>query len=89
MDPSEKEESLSLSTDAKNKQINHGIVMQALMPQHDQISEFFAEGNLNFECIKKATEILENENKKIYPILKNYLSNSIVKALKMKKEEDL
>ena len=42
---------LSFSIDAKNKQINHGIVMQALMPQHDQISEFFTEGNVNFECI--------------------------------------
>lgn len=61
--------------------------MQALMPQHDQISEFFVLGNLDLESVKKAMTFLEEGNRIMFPILQQQLTKLIMKSLKKKSKE--
>ncbi|KAK2577485.1 hypothetical protein KPH14_003583 [Odynerus spinipes] len=61
---------------------SHGIIMQASLPQHGQISEFFLVGSLNMKHVTNAIEMIKEANKDIYPLLQQCLVKSIFKAFK-------
>jgi len=88
LDPTENEESLCMSSIKNNKSVNHGIIMQAMLSPHDQISEFFLVGSMDVNCINSCVEILKKAGSEIYPILEEVLTKSVMKVLKKKKEED-
>ena len=72
----------------KSKAVNHGVIMQAMLSQHDQISEFFLVGSMDVNSIKKTMEVLSKASDDIYPVLQQSLVKSIMKILKQKKDEE-
>jgi hypothetical protein len=88
VDPTDKEESLCLSSVKKGKPDNHGIIMQAMLSQHDQISEFFLVGSMDVNFINTSMNTLSKISNEIYPILQQSLRKSIIKMIKRKKEGD-
>ncbi|XP_058792767.1 exosome complex component MTR3-like isoform X2 [Phymastichus coffea] len=89
LDPTDQEEQLCMTIMRKNKPVNHGIVMQAMLPQHDQISEFFLIGSMNLKCINSSIETLNKAGNEVYPTLQQSLTKSIKKMFKKRKEEDI
>lgn len=71
----------------KSKSVNHGIIMQAMLSQHDQISEFFLIGSMDMNRINFSIETLNKAGNEVYPMLQQSLTKSIMKALKKRKEE--
>lgn len=90
MDPTEKEEALCLSSlkNKKKNSINHGVIMQAMLLQHDQISEFFFAGSMDTNCLIDSVEILKKASNEIYPLLEDCLTKYVYKMLKKKKNDD-
>lgn len=78
LDPTDTEELFC----TRNKSISgsYGIIMQASLPQHGQISEFFLIGNMNMKHITNAIEMIKKANKDICPLLQQCLVKSIFKA---------
>ncbi|XP_068989601.1 exosome complex component MTR3 isoform X3 [Neodiprion pinetum] len=88
LDLTMEEEVLCNSAPAKpNPPNNHGLIMQAALPQHDQISEFFLVGSINIDCIKQAIETLTVANKNICPVVQQCLVKTVLRALKRKEQE--
>lgn len=80
LDPTDEEETLG---DISSKAFpNHGIVMQASLPQHSQISEIFLVGNVDLPSINGSIELMNNISKEICPVLEQCLVKSIVKSFK-------
>lgn len=77
-----------MSTNKMHTQKNHGIILQASMPQHSQISEFFLVGSLDMAIIKSQIESLNKAGDDIYPVMQQCLVKSIARFLKQKKKED-
>ncbi|KAF7417907.1 hypothetical protein HZH68_000560 [Vespula germanica] len=61
---------------------NRGIIIQASLPQLEQISEFFLVGNLSMKHITNAIEIIKQANKDICPLLQQCLVKSVFKVFK-------
>ncbi|XP_014216517.1 exosome complex component MTR3 [Copidosoma floridanum] len=87
LDPTETEEALCMSYVKKKAPANHGVIMQAMLSQHDQISEFFLVGSMDVDCINNSVDILNKAGADIYPVLQDALVKSVTKVLKKKKEE--
>ncbi|XP_047370509.1 exosome complex component MTR3-like [Vespa velutina] len=85
LDPTDTEELYC----SKNSLIsgNHGIMVQASLPQLEQISEFFLVGNLNMEHITNAIEVIKQANKDICPLLQQCLVKSVFKVFKEKERK--
>ncbi|XP_035726925.1 exosome complex component MTR3-like [Vespa mandarinia] len=85
LDPTDTEELYC----SKNSLIsgNHGIIVQASLPQLEQISEFFLVGNLNMEHITNAIEVIKQANKDICPLLQQCLVKSVFKVFKEKERK--
>lgn len=62
--------------------------MQAMLLQHDQISEFFLVGSMNVNCVNNSMEILSKTCGDIHPILQESLTKLVIKMIKRKKEEE-
>ena len=67
-----------------HKQTNHGVIVQASMPQHNQISEFFVVGCLDMATIKSQIESLNKAGDEVYPVMQQCLVKSIARFLKQK-----
>lgn len=83
MDPTDAEEAVC-STPVENeaKVENHGIVMLASLPQHNQISEIFSVGNADVKSIIHATELLNTANNDICPVVQQCLVKTVMKLHK-------
>ena len=62
--------------------------MQAMLSQHDQISEFFFVGSIDVNSINKYMEVLNKASDDVYPVIQQCLVKSIKKMLKRKKKEE-
>lgn len=62
--------------------------MQAMLSQHDQISEFFFVGSIDADSINKSMEILSKTSSDVYPVLQQSLIKTITKELKRRIEEN-
>ncbi|XP_011499201.1 PREDICTED: exosome complex component MTR3-like [Ceratosolen solmsi marchali] len=88
IDPTYKEEALCLKTIKKLKPVNHGIIMQAMLSQHDQISEFFLTGSMDINFVNSSIDILSKTSNEIYPVLQEALRKSILKMIKKKNQQE-
>ncbi|XP_001606070.1 exosome complex component MTR3 [Nasonia vitripennis] len=88
LDPTDKEEALCLSVAKQKKLTNHGIIMQAMLLQHDQISEFFLVGSMDVDCVNNSMELLSKTCSDVHPILQQSLTKLVMKMLKREKEEE-
>lgn len=86
LDPTEKEESLCLSTLKKSKAVNHGVIMQAILTQHEQISEFFFVGSMDVQCINSTMEAINKRSEEIHSVLQESLTKSVLKMLRKRKK---
>lgn len=62
--------------------------MQAMLPQHNQVSEFFFVGNVDTTRLTNIIEPLEKANNDVSPIIQKCLDAFILKCLKQKKIKD-
>ncbi|XP_043482147.1 exosome complex component MTR3-like [Leptopilina heterotoma] len=88
LDPTSEEETmfLSISRDEIKEEKNHGLIVQASMTQHSQITEFFFTGSLDLESMKSQTEKLNEAEEQIFPIMQQSLIKSVSKSLKKNEE---
>ncbi|XP_012257428.2 exosome complex component MTR3 [Athalia rosae] len=88
VDPTVDEEKLCSSAPGKSSPSkNHGLIMQATLPQHDQVSEFFLVGNIDVTAIKQSIETLTAASKNICPLMQQCLVKTVLRALKKKESE--
>jgi len=88
LDPTDKEESLCHSPPPGTmKGTNHGIIMQAALPQHDQIAELYFVGDIDMVSMKPAIESMIEIGKDICLVLQQCLVKSVMKCLKERDEE--
>ncbi|XP_012288249.1 exosome complex component MTR3 [Orussus abietinus] len=90
LDPTDKEEAIcSISKVISEEPQNHGIIMQAILPQHTQVSEFFAIGSLDLDCIKSVVDTLTAASKEICPVMQQCLVKSVIKCIKTKGHDEM
>ncbi|XP_043286489.1 exosome complex component MTR3-like [Venturia canescens] len=87
LDPTSKEEKLCQSNESGKEQVNHGIMMQATLSQHNQIAELYFAGDIDKSLLKSAVEISSKSSEKWCTILQQCLVKSVVESLKENKEE--
>lgn len=78
---------LSLSRNEIKGEKNHGLIVQASMTQHSQITEFFFTGSLDLETMKTQAGKLNEAEEQIFPIMQQSLIKSVAKSLK-KNDDD-
>lgn len=89
VDPTLEEEIMCQSAPPESSpSTDHGLITQATLPQHDQVSEFFLVGSVDLDGIKRAIDTLNRANKDICPIIQQCLVKTVLRAFKRKKHED-
>lgn len=84
LDPTLAEEDLCLALPSSphNKQSNnHGIIMQASLPQHEQIAELHFSGDIDLNNIKPVLDKLTDTSKDISLVIQQRLVKSVLKTL--------
>ncbi|XP_015592139.1 exosome complex component MTR3 [Cephus cinctus] len=85
LDLTEEEEVIcSKAPDESTSSRNYGIVIQANLPQHGQISEFFHVGSMDLANMKPTVEAITTACKELCPVMQQCLVKSVLKALKRK-----
>ncbi|CAL7948996.1 unnamed protein product [Xylocopa violacea] len=79
MDPTDTEEEICNTRPENQGDFNHGVIMLASLPQHNQITEILLIGNVDINSITNATETLTTANKDICPVLQQCLIKTIMK----------
>ncbi|XP_034947589.1 exosome complex component MTR3-like [Chelonus insularis] len=88
LDPTIEEELLcNTFPSASYKSENHGIIVQASLPQHSQISELYFVGNIDFNLIKSTMDILLSTSNDLCLVMQQCLVKSVIKTLKEKEKE--
>lgn len=68
---------------------DHGIIVQAALPQHGQISEIFVTGSLDTDVIVRSMDILSKAHKEVCPLLEQCLVKTVFKTFSLNaKRED-
>lgn len=62
----------------------HGVIVLAMLPAMQQVSELYHNGCLEFETLGKATDTLVEVNKTIVPIVQQSLVKEVTKLLEDK-----
>lgn len=79
VDPDKNEEELCLQGNSKDE---HGTLLVARLPTHEQISEFYITGILSQETIIKATNLANETNKKYVELVKQILVQKVNQCIK-------
>ncbi|XP_063984389.1 exosome complex component MTR3-like [Diachasmimorpha longicaudata] len=88
LDPTTEEEALCTTAPTQNdKSENHGIIMQACLPQHDQVAELYFVGDIDVSSISPVLETLTAASKEISLVLQQRLVKSVIRTLKEKEKE--
>lgn len=87
MDPTDTEERFC-STKAPGMTGDHGIIVQAVLPQHDQISEMFMIGSIDMNSIERSMELMNDAHKNICPILEQCLVKTVFETFPNSKKTD-
>ncbi|XP_014470910.1 PREDICTED: exosome complex component MTR3-like [Dinoponera quadriceps] len=82
VDPTDKEESFCCSNSEPGGNCDHGIIVQAALPQHGQISEMFAVGSFDTDTIVHSMDLLSTAYKDIRPLLEQCLVKTIFKVFR-------
>lgn len=80
MDPTDTEE--MSCTKLAGTTHNHGIIVQAVLPQHGQISEILVMGSLDTDTIIHSMDLLNKVHKDICPIIEQCLVKTVFKAFR-------
>jgi len=59
---------------------DHGIIVQAMLPQHDQATEIFMIGNIDVDTIVHSMDLLNEAHKDICLLLEQCLVKNVFKA---------
>lgn len=70
VDPTNAEEDVCSSVDLDQE---HGLVVMANLQTHEQVSELWLCGLMTSETVTKVTEVLQNSNREIVPIVRQLL----------------
>ncbi|EFN80643.1 Exosome complex exonuclease MTR3 [Harpegnathos saltator] len=82
VDPTDEEESFCCSKTVLDANPDHGIIVQAILSQHNQISEMFVVGSFNTDTIIHSMDLLSTAHKDICPLLEKCLVKTIFKTFK-------
>lgn len=77
MDPTDTEETICCTKFIPGTVDNHGIIIQAALPQHGQISEMFVVGSVDMDTIVHSVELLNKAHKDICPLLEQCLVKTV------------
>ncbi|XP_032664478.1 exosome complex component MTR3-like [Odontomachus brunneus] len=86
VDPTDTEESFCNSRSVPGKS-DHGIIVQAALPQHSQIAEMFVVGSFDTDTIVHSMSLLSIAHKDICPLLEQCLVKTIFKSFRPTKKE--
>lgn len=84
MDPTTEEEALCRCPPKSKETTNHGLVMQASLQQHSQISELHFVGNIDFNTLKSAMESMSVVSSDLDMVAQQCLVKSVLKTIKQK-----
>ncbi|XP_026480216.1 exosome complex component MTR3-like [Ctenocephalides felis] len=86
VDPTDWEENICSATIKEKSEENteHGVIVLAMLPAMQQVSELYHNGCLEFETLGKATDTLVEVNKTIVPIVQQSLVKEVTKLLEDK-----
>lgn len=91
MDPTDLEENSCNSKyqgSVSSKDHDHGIIVQAALPQHGQIAEIFVVGSFDTDTIVHSMDLLSTAHKDICPLLEQCLVKTIFKSFRSTKKKD-
>ncbi|KYQ60798.1 Exosome complex exonuclease MTR3 [Trachymyrmex zeteki] len=77
VDPTDIEETFCSTKAASDMTNDHGIVVQAALPQHGQISEMFVIGSINMHTMEHSMGLLSKAHKDICPLLEQCLVKTV------------
>lgn len=80
MDLTDTEENFCCTKSIPGTAHDHGIIVQAALPQHGQISEMFVMGSVNIDTIVHSMDLLAEAHKDICPLLEQCLVKTVFKA---------
>ncbi|XP_018397267.1 PREDICTED: exosome complex component MTR3-like [Cyphomyrmex costatus] len=80
VDPTDIEETICSTKAAPDATNDHGIVIQAALPQHGQISEMFVIGSINMDTMKYSMDLSSKIHKDICPLLEQCLVKTVFKT---------
>lgn len=61
---------------------DHGIIVQAALSQHSQISEMFLMGSIDMDTIEHAMDLLSKIHKDVCPLLEQCLVKTVFRAFR-------
>ncbi|XP_011637905.1 exosome complex component MTR3 [Pogonomyrmex barbatus] len=82
VDPTDTEETFCSTKTEPDTADDHGIIMQAALPQHGQISEIFVVGSVDVNTIEHSMDLLSKMHKDICPLLEQCLVKTVFKAFR-------
>ncbi|XP_012543661.2 exosome complex component MTR3 [Monomorium pharaonis] len=87
VDPTDTEETFCFTKAKPGTMDDHGIVVQAALPQHGQISEMFVIGSLDVDTIEHSMDLLSGVHKDICPLLEQCLVKTIFRTFRSNSEK--
>ncbi|XP_029173573.1 exosome complex component MTR3-like [Nylanderia fulva] len=84
VDPTDKEETTCCTKSVSGTVHDHGIIIQAALSQHGQVSEMFVVGSIDTDTIVHSMDILNKAHKDISPLLEQCLVKTVFKAFRPK-----
>lgn len=82
MDPTDTEETFCCTKSVPSTVHDHGIIIQAALPQHGQISEMFVVGSVDVDTIEHSMDLLSEAHKDICPLLEQCLVKTVFKTFR-------
>ncbi|XP_077280292.1 exosome complex component MTR3 [Temnothorax americanus] len=82
VDPTDAEETFCSTKAVPGTADDHGIIVQAVLPQHGQISEMFVMGSIDMDTIERSMDLLNDTQKDICPILEQCLVKTVFKVFR-------
>lgn len=85
VDPTDIEENFCSTKAASDTTNDHGIIVQAALPQHGQISEMFVIGSINMDTMEYSMDLLSKAHKDICPLLEQCLVKTVFRTFRSSK----
>lgn len=82
MDPTDAEETFCCTKSVSDTTLEHGIIVQAALPQHDQISEMYMVGSIEVDTITNFMDILNETHKNICLLMEQCLVKTVFKTFR-------
>jgi hypothetical protein len=80
LDLTDAEETFCSTISAPGISHDHGIIVQAMLPQHGQTTEIFMTGNIDVDTVVHSMDLLNEAHKDICLLLEQCLVRNVFKA---------